>query len=522
MKQSRRLKLSTGALAMLTLLVIGLALAGSERTACAQDGCCACSDPPGSCVGDGCIIFCQEQGGGDDPPQPTQVWTPQPPGPGPTQPPGPGPTQPPGPGPTAPPGGTPTSPPGTPAPTPTPPPGGTYVIFHCAPWPECDEGWADVTALLGRDGNWYVVEVDCLEESACVLPTATPGPGPTPGPGGNDFPCDDPPSIVGGIIHQDCTEWPGWYIDAEVVIPPAAVLRNPWPRGLVGLPNQLWYQRPAAEPEEFSEPALECPGVDYGARYDEPTFDCSGTVGQVTQGARVDFQIGAAWRHWQRGMGPLFGQTPPDEVVWVVQDREWNGGSRVATGDHLVHVFETSSWGLEADGPTWNPECQERTCDYDERVADYLGAESYQANVLTWWWPEWTFRYDEYECSQADWGACWGPYPPPGYPVGVPSRPCDHDGDGVDDPGYHQEQTCSQWRWRQHQEPLECPPGSLNPDTGWCKYDLRALGLDPLMGWTGVVVAGADAEGQRQGSWTDRWPHYIPVPVVEVQPVAPN
>jgi hypothetical protein len=104
----------------------------------------------------------------------------------------------------------------------------------------------------------------------------------------------------------------------------------------------------------------------------------------------------------------------------------------------------------------------------------------------------------------------------------VPSRPCDHDGDGQDDPGYYQEQTCSAWRWRRVTEPVGCAPARLNPDTGWCRYDLRDLGGDPLAGSTGVIVAGADTSGVRQGSWTDRWPHYIPVPVLEVQPVAPQ
>jgi hypothetical protein len=312
------------------------------------------------------------------------------------------------------------------------------------------------------------------------------------------FPCDYPPTVDGGIIRQPCERWPGWYIDVEVSIPPADVLRHPWPRGLVGYPNRFWYLG-AGDVEAWSEEkALECSGIDYGKEYDSNTFDCGGSVGNVTADAQVNYQLGAAWRHWTPAAGAIFGQTPPAEQLWTVHDRPENGGDRAFLDPSISYVFETSSWGQPADGPSWNPECQDRTCSYDERTLNLRDTESYHVNVQTFWWPEYNFRYDEYHCtstktecqSRPGWGAA----------------ECDLDGDGSNDPDTKSRSYCNGWGWRRRTE-------------GWTKYDLRDLGADPLVPWGGVRVAGADENGNRQGSWIGAWGSYIPVPVIEVQPV---
>jgi hypothetical protein len=63
----------------------------------------------------------------------------------------------------------------------------------------------------------------------------------------------------------------------------------------------------------------------------------------------------------------------------------------------------------------------------------------------------------------------------------------------------------------------QCPAAQQRG--AWCMYDMRLLGRYPLEYGTGVVVAGANPDGTRCGSWIDRWSHYIPVPVIEIQPV---
>ena len=382
-------------------------------------------------------------------------------------------------------GGTPAAPP-----TATPDPWPEVETFYCMNWPDCPSGWATVTAVRGPDGRFYTMDAVCLSEEACLVPTAVPG-------DGDDWPCDEPPTIDGGIIHQPCAEWPGWYIDVEVSIPPAQSLRNPWPRSLVALETQFWYLG-AGDVEAFSEEmALACPNAAPGVRHGSSTFDCGGGVGRVTEGAVVNYQIGAAWRQWNAGDGAIFGQTPPGESVWVIEDRAENGGSQLMVGPQAQHVFETSSWGLAGGGPTWNEACQERSCSCDERVASPTGAEAYDVSLTTYWWPEYTFRYLEYRCTHTSTRCEHHP--------GSGSLECDLDGDGADDVDSKRVSYCDQWGWRRVTEP-------------WQRYDLRQMGHDPLVASTAAVVAGADAAGNQCGSFISS----LDVPVIEVQPVAPG
>ena len=135
-------------------------------------------------------------------------------------------------------------------------------------------------------------------------------------------------------------------------------------------------------------------------------------------------------------------------------------------------------------------------------------------NVQTWWWPEYTFKYDEYYCANREWSNCFGRE---SAPIGQTTQSCSSSEcpDGFAWCG--RVSTCTEWRWRNVSDPMSCPPGNLS-DTGWCRYDLRQLGMNPLVGSTGNVVAGADAEGNRCGSWTDAYPCYVPVPCIEIQP----
>ena len=287
----------------------------------------------------------------------------------------------------------------------------------------------------------------------------------------------------------------------------------------MGLENRLWFaDAPDSGQEHWSQPpALECNiggHIEEGVTYEEPNFDCGGEIGTVGEGARVNYQLGAVWRRWKAGMTPILGYTPPGEWAWVVHDREED--KTFFDVNPLVYTFETSSWGLDPDGPTWNPECQDRECDCDERVLDYLGTESYHVNLSTYWWLEWSLRWDEYVCADQEWGDCECRE---SEPINAPHEPCPLPPGVECDGWYGRTAKCDRWGWTSVQDPSQWCDHPSPYNENWCIFDLRLLGFDPVREWTGVVVAGADGNGNRCGSWTDRWPHYIPIPVIEIQPV---
>jgi len=529
------------AVAIIALVVMVLLLAGSfvsptRTTTYAQppaqatevctncctdlDG-CVCSPP--ACVDDcGNITYCGDGPGGENPPQPTAAWvTPEGGGDG-------GEVTPVSPG-----GGGSDSPYcgdgicqhdtenlwtcpwdcAVATPTPLPEWSDEWVTYHCQYFPGCPDRYADVTmTYVPLTDLCIVVDVSCLDEAECVGPTAEP---PEPGGGDHTWPCDYEPWHEGGYIRQPCDAWPGWFIEITNAIPASEVLMNPWPRCLVGLETRLW-AKGADDAEQFSDDrALACSGVDHGASYDESWFNCGGEVGTVTEGAKVNYQVGAAWRRWRWGTGSILGELPPDEYQWVVEDREWNGGTRTFPGQFLRYTFETSSYGLDGIGPVWNQECQDRDCSCDERVQDYLGGEAYKVTLLTYWWPEYTFRYDEYVCTHQEWSGCFGRDAPP---MGQATQSCDSSECPAGSEWCGRISICDEWGWRQRTNPLDyCPDGHRRGD--WCIYDLD-LGVNtPFIGWPINVVAGADGEGNRCGSWTDKYPCYVPVPCIEIQPV---
>lgn len=428
--------------------------------------------------------------------------------------------------------------PQTPAPTRPPPPGATpggyyYDACLCAPDLMCPQHCAIHHYYREPDGGLIFLGFTCIEGFCSPQPTPTAGPpAPTSTP---NWPCDYPPTIDDGILHQPCEEWPGWYIEAEAMIPSAMWLVNPWPRSMVGLETRFWYLG-AGEVESFSEErALPC-NVVYGRVFDDPWYDCGTDVGLVTEPAKVNYQVGVAWRLWTWDDGAIYGMRPVDEASLIVPDREWNGGTQTYTlggGQMVAHTFETSSWVPDPDqplpeycqehdctsgiglGPLWNAECQDRTCPCDERIEGwdtaepaYLGAPAYRVHGLTWWWPEYTFKYDLYECAV--------PATECQYWDGFGTAECDLDGDGTNDADTKLVQVCDGWRWRSVVDPRFCA-GVMNGE--WCMYDLRMLGADPLVASSASIVAGADPDGTRCSRWYDQWPYSIPVPVIELQPV---
>jgi hypothetical protein len=310
------------------------------------------------------------------------------------------------------------------------------------------------------------------------------------------------PDVYPGGIDQLCDDWT-WDIDVEVRIPPAQVLRHPWPRSMVGLPTKIWYTGAPNRVEAFSAGKAYPCNVDRGAAYadrdDVPA--CPAPVGQPGEGTRVNLQLGVAWQRWRQGDSPIYGYRPPYESLIAVEDRSWNGGG-AAEGAYLEHTFETSSYDLPANGPRWNPPCQERDCSCDERVAGW-DMPSYQGSVQTWWYPQWTWRYDELQCSRREWSPCFYRAEPP---VGISSRNCS-------DPGWYQIEECTEWRWRSITNPLFGCPGERQG--AWCLYDLSLLGHNKAVSWAAAQTAGADASGIQCGSFGAG----LHIPVIELQSV---
>lgn len=364
----------------------------------------------------------------------------------------------------------------------------------------CSDGLGVVTWWVVGNVS-YVVAARCAEPGECSVVTPTPRPPvPTPEP---DWPCDTPPHVSGGELTQECPYWPGWFLHVPVWIPPADVVRNPWPRSLVGLPTRLCFVG-ASDAEKFSDDKARPCAVDYGTEYAADALPICSNMGPVGEGTRVNYQIGAAWRRWTPAKGAIYGFTPPYELGWLIPDRDFNGGDRRLFGRCVEHTFETSSWGLPANGPTWNPQCQERDCNCDERVTCY-DMESYQVQLTTWWYPQYTFRYDELQCTRREQSDCF--CRTEGAPVGVPgASACSNKPASCPATAWWGSiERCAAYQWRTITEP-------------WQTYNLSRLGYQPVIPWFLARQAGANPDmtpcslfGPTGGS--------LPVPVIEVQPV---
>jgi hypothetical protein len=406
-----------------------------------------------------------------------------------------------------PPGGT-SVPQGTSVPRPTippppyAPPGGYYATV-CMPAGYasfCNGRPAIVTYYKSPDGAEYLIHVTCTEN--CTPATATPGaPVPTPTP----YPCNQPPVPNGEGITQPCaSQWLGYNLSVSVQIPPVNGARNPWPRSLVGLTTNFCFISAPSSVEQFSaQKAVPC-SVDRGS-HDSESYDCGSPAGTVSQGARVNYQLGVAWRRYT-GSDPGFGTRPPFISALELEERSWNGGNQIlplVPGQCTPHTYETSSYGLRETFPPWNPVCQDRECEYTERT---LGVQytcetcknctcagcvpAYSSIIQTWWWPEWTWRYDEYQCSHHT-TEC--------VPDPVGHRTCNGQAD------MKEHRVCDRWHWVSVTEP-------------WNRYDVRRQGLpSPYVGSGKTNMAGMDPSGNV------RTPFVYPpsVPVIEVQPVHP-
>jgi hypothetical protein len=86
-----------------------------------------------------------------------------------------------------------------------------------------------------------------------------------------------------------------------------------------------------------------------GGESDQSTWQCGGSTGEVGEGAQVNYQLGVAWRRYV-GSDPGFGTVPPFRSALTLDDRDWNGGSKLILldpGQCTSHIYETSSFGLD-------------------------------------------------------------------------------------------------------------------------------------------------------------------------------
>jgi hypothetical protein len=308
---------------------------------------------------------------------------------------------------------------------------------------------------------------------------------------------------VGANLTQPCTsQWPGYDLSVSLKIPWVNAARYPWPRALVGLENQYCFISAPSDAEKFSVgKALPC-SIDRG-QHDSSDYDCGSPVGTVGEGAQVNFQLGVAWRRYT-GSDPGFGLTPPFVSAINLNDRANNGGNQfipVSPGQCVQHTYQTSSYGLPETFPPWNTACQDRTCSYADRTlsVQYSGqacdnvtcsgcVSAYSAAIQTWWWPEWTFKYDQYVCVHHT-TEC--------VPDLIGHRTCN----GQVDMKEHR--VCDKWGWKSVTDP-------------WNVYDVREQGLPlPYLGSARTAYAGMNENKVIQTGF-----NYPPsVPVIEIQPV---
>ena len=374
------------------------------------------------------------------------------------------------------------------------PPGGFWGTY-CETNNVCPSGFNLVTYYQTPGGLRIITNFGpCCTPATVTPPTPIP---PTP------YPCNTSPQPGDGTITQPCaSQWPGYDLSVSVRIPPVDMARNPWPRSLVGLETQLCFSSAPNDKEQFS--ATKAVPCNAGGESDQSTWQCGGSTGEVGEGAQVNYQLGVAWRRYV-GSDPGFGTVPPFRSALTLDDRDWNGGSKLILldpGQCTSHTYETSSYGLDETGEAWNPECQDRECAYTERTLPVSRsceacaactcagcAPAYDAFIQTWWWPEWTFRYDKYVCVHKKHDC----------EAGRPTDICD----GV--PGQKNIQVCDRWGWRNVTEP-------------WNLYDVRRQGRPlPYIGSGLTNAAGMSPDRQIMTPF-----QYSPsVPVIEVQPVHP-
>lgn len=254
--------------------------------------------------------------------------------------------------------------------------------------------YANVVVYV-EGGEVWTVEFTCLAAEICE--------GTPPDPGAPDQPCE--PTYGPGGLTYVCDEdegnnlsW-GYDIVAWALVPPHQVRVSPFPRWLVGTPGSLSLVR---EPQYATHGGSNGPGGAGGFWSNRAHIPADGTLpldyDDPDPGDIRDYAIGVRWRMVYPGQSLFGGQTVP-ESCWTFGERDWNGGGG-ACGEIVQHTYETSSFGLPANGPRF---------DYDASGCERVGPwtlDAYQVQVPTHWVVEWADEYWRWEQVGWEWGDC--------------------------------------------------------------------------------------------------------------------
>ena len=371
-----------------------------------------------------------------------------------------------------------------PTPTPTPTPGPYQVQYRCIPLG--DSGcWTAVTIVMAggsappsreevtaymdqgpnapKPDSWLQVAGYFQSPSECEG-SSSDSPGPTDS---QDLPCPATYSDDGGL-GTDC----GWNIYTRDCLLPVRVKRQPWPRGLVTVPNIL---------ELMPDPR-------WGQAGEGGAWSGKAPQGYPDANTR-NYTIGLRWKRITNDAG--------QEVCWDWDERPWNIGKdygygeikAVTCGNPGTHIYETSSgdkidpthYGDEGDKPRNGPGLDMRT-----------DLPAYQVGITTYWEAQWKVEYDRYEVVDHVEG--W-------YYDGVVA------GNMECNPAFGDPRckwvSRDEWDWVHHED-------------GWHTIDLSKLRPGPWYEeWHGAVSFNGTPT---HDNWVEEVPG-IPIPIIEVQSV---
>ena len=301
--------------------------------------------------------------------------------------------------PTSTPGGPPTP---VPTPTPIPPCVPPVIMEFCVNGACVPPEQRPIEVHLDCDGNPLdIVDLGGCGTLFCAVPT--------PAPPGEVGPCD--PLTAGfGLGMFNCG---GEYnLTATAHVPNCTVTREPWPKGMVTVPNTMELHQPETGAIGWSDYAMTWPpGVPPPDHNDGSPFQ-----------SIKDFRFGLRWRK-APGMMP----------TWTFGD----GNS--AAGWEVIHTYDRSSYG--------------QPCTRD-------GLEAYCISTLTYWLLDGVTEWDQWECTQWEhecvWHDCNDDRTPHEWEWRCPYNGCsggtNHEPWMSGHPDWERVQVCGYYDWVHHEE----------------------------------------------------------------------
>ncbi|GAB4445265.1 MAG: hypothetical protein Kow00120_15240 [Anaerolineae bacterium] len=358
------------------------------------------------------------------------------------------------------------------------------AINALGPAPQCAEGEFLTVEMQGETPTAWVCRV-IEPNSPVVLIIVNPSPSEPCAPellgaGNAAFNC--PGDSVNGF------SW-GWALNVYAIVPPHVVERQPFPRGLVTLPNTFMLR---VEPAFALQGGPNGPGGEGGF-----WSNTVGTREQPIHGGEfgvidgiANYRLGLRWRrvYAQSSFGPV------EPTCWFFDERSWNLGQDYGYGSIentscntwpaaqlAYHTYETSSYDLLANGPR---------ADLAAGTVPSWDLQSYQVKVPTFWQGEWAA---EWEVARE------APCPADGQ---VGERPAPPDPDPTDEVIPTPEPVCVAWQKERRD---------------WAAIDLRRYGY-PKPWYVSYKVTECGFFGGRE--WCQEIEEgTVPTPIIESQPV---